>query len=201
MITVINPCLTTSLTLPTTLNNVVITAMSGVGDTQTFSPATDSRASTASLPGLCDVRVYTIVEAIPQGFITITPPAAGLNVYTDNWSLTCQTNDLTVVGTHNVTLKATLSLYAGVPFVTKTFQVIVVHICATTSINSQTFTPSDYQISKFVTTAQTILSFTMNTDTQGQAFTNAMICEIKTYSTNYSWLTVLPPANPLTQQF
>ena len=77
----------------------------------------------------------------------------------------------------------------------------VLHICSTTSINSQSFTPTTYQISFPVTTAQTIFSFMMNTDTKGQVFNEAMICEIKTYSTGYSWLTVLAPADPLTQQF
>ena len=77
----------------------------------------------------------------------------------------------------------------------------ILHICVTTAINSQVFSPNNYQITFPVTTPQTIFSFTMNTDTQGLAFNDNMICEIKTYTTNFPWLTVLAPADPLTQQF
>jgi hypothetical protein len=76
-------------------------------------------------------------------------------------------NSLADVGVYTVTLKVVLQDYSGVTAATKTVQVTVLHICATTSIDSQSFTPSNYQISKSVTTAQTIFLFTMNTDTIG----------------------------------
>ena len=41
-ITIVNPCLGTVLSLPTTLNAVTITSRSGLGDTQTFLPASDT---------------------------------------------------------------------------------------------------------------------------------------------------------------
>ena len=41
----------------------------------------------------------------------------------------------------------------------------------------------------------------MNTDTTGVAQSSPMLCGIKTYSTGLSWLTVLAPADPLTQNF
>lgn len=60
-----DPCLTTVLTLPTTLSTFSISTFDGVGFTQTFMPATDTAGSTAVVPGLCGPRVYTIVEAQP----------------------------------------------------------------------------------------------------------------------------------------
>ena len=41
----------------------------------------------------------------------------------------------------------------------------------------------------------------MNADSAGQAASNSMKCGLKTYSTGFSWLTVLAPADPLTQNF
>ena len=41
----------------------------------------------------------------------------------------------------------------------------------------------------------------MNQDSVGISQTNDMICEFKTYATDKTWLTVLPPADPLTGSF
>jgi hypothetical protein len=57
-----DPCLTTTLTLPTTFTAVTITALSGVENFQEFAPATDTAATTAGNPSLCGIRVYSIVE-------------------------------------------------------------------------------------------------------------------------------------------
>ena len=62
-ITISNPCLSTTLTLPTTLTAVTITSLSGISSSQAFAPATDSAATTAAIPALCGNRVYSIVEA------------------------------------------------------------------------------------------------------------------------------------------
>jgi hypothetical protein len=75
-ITITNPCLTTVLTLPTTLTSVTITSLSGTGNSQTFLPATDI-AATSLIPGLCGNRIYSIVEASAQNFVSIVPPPAG----------------------------------------------------------------------------------------------------------------------------
>jgi hypothetical protein len=64
-ITIGDPCLTTMLALPTTLLPVQIASLSGVQDTQTFMPATDTAASSAALPSLCGPRTYKIVESVP----------------------------------------------------------------------------------------------------------------------------------------
>jgi hypothetical protein len=128
-------------------------------------PATDTASSNALNLSLCGAKQYSIVEAIPASFITITAPAG--DQYVDSWTLSCLSNNLADVGVYTVTLKVVLQDYSGVTAATKTVQVTVLHICATTNIDSQSFTPSDYQISKSVTTAQTIFSFTMNTDTIG----------------------------------
>ena len=41
----------------------------------------------------------------------------------------------------------------------------------------------------------------MNTDTAGVTLGLPMVCGIKTYSTGLSWLKVVAPADPLTQNF
>lgn len=47
----------------------------------------------------------------------------------------------------------------------------------------------------------TITSFTMNTDSVSTTFTDLMFCGLKTYSTGLAWLSVLTPADPVTQNF
>jgi hypothetical protein len=64
-VTLINPCLTTTLALPTTLVNKTIVLYSGTAVTQVFAPATDTASTAASVDDLCGVRIYTIVEAKP----------------------------------------------------------------------------------------------------------------------------------------
>lgn len=41
----------------------------------------------------------------------------------------------------------------------------------------------------------------MHKDSVATAKGNNMLCEVKTYTTDQPWLTVLTPANPATQQF
>ena len=41
----------------------------------------------------------------------------------------------------------------------------------------------------------------MNTDTTGVAQSSPLFCGVKSYSTGLTWLTVLTPADPLTQNF
>jgi len=57
-----------------------------------------------------------------------------------------------------------------------------------------------YQIT-YNTEASTILSFMMNSDSAGDAASNAMLCGTKEYATGKTWLSVTTPADPLTQQF
>jgi len=132
-------------------------------------------------------------------FTTITSPAP-LNPQTNDWTLTFKTNNLAVVGVYTVTLKATLQLYPSVPAITTSFQVTVLHICATTTITSKPWTPIPYQITYGVTSPN-ILSFMMHSDSISFAYTQPMICEIKTYTTDLPWVTIIPPANPLTTPF
>jgi hypothetical protein len=51
------------LTLPAAIASASITALSGVNQLLTFSPATNNKETTLSSLGLCGDRVYTIVEA------------------------------------------------------------------------------------------------------------------------------------------
>jgi len=73
----VNPCLTATLTLPTTLTGSSITAYSGTAVTQTFMPATDNKADYSETPGLCGPRVYVIDEILPAEFTSIIAPSAG----------------------------------------------------------------------------------------------------------------------------
>ena len=62
LVKIINPCVNTTLNLSTALQPVTITSLSGVSNTQSFSPATDSVSSTAFKPGLCGNIIFSIVE-------------------------------------------------------------------------------------------------------------------------------------------
>lgn len=68
----------------------------------------------------------------------------------------------------------------------------------TNAITAQTFSATTpYQIT-FSAPVTTVLSFPMHTDTAGTAAANIMKCGAKTYTTNQTWATVLPPADPST---
>ncbi len=109
-----NPCLTTTLTLPTTLTAVTITSLSGVSNSQTFAPATDT-AATSTVPGLCGNRIYSIVETLPRNFVSIVAPSAGQDPFVDNWTLTCLSTNLADVGVYTtVTLKVVLESYPSI---------------------------------------------------------------------------------------
>ena len=74
--------------------------------------------------------------------------------------------------------------------------------CMTSSIKLQALpAPTPFQINFTVTIPVTILSFMMNQDTEGIDKNNPMKCGIKSYSTGLTWLTVLAPSDPLTQNF
>ena len=110
-----SPCLTTTLSLPTTLTSVTITSLSGVSNSQTFKPATDTAAATSSSLSLCGNRIYSIVETLPQNFVSIVAPSAGQDPFVDNWTLTCLSTNLADVGVYNtVTLKVVLQDYPSI---------------------------------------------------------------------------------------
>ena len=64
-IDIIDPCMTSTLTLPTTLLDVSIYSISGVGTSQLFAPAVNNAEIAASILGLCGPRVYSIAELQP----------------------------------------------------------------------------------------------------------------------------------------
>ena len=73
-----------------------------------------------------------------------------------------------------------------------------------TAIDVRTITsPLDYQLVFAQTGPVTIASFMMNTDSAGTAASNAMLCGVKSYTPSpaLAWLSVLTPADPLTQNF
>lgn len=116
-ITLVDPCLTTTLTLPTALTSFSIAAFDGIGFTQTYMPATDAAATSALVPGLCGPRVYTILEASPAAFISIVAPAVGQE-YTAAWTLFALSNSFIDVGVWTTTLQVSLLNYPTIPAVT-----------------------------------------------------------------------------------
>ena len=82
-VTLVNPCLTTTLALPTTLVATSITSLSGLTSTQVFAPSTDTAATFAGVLDLCGARIYSIVEITPQqGLVSIIAPST--NLYSSN---------------------------------------------------------------------------------------------------------------------
>lgn len=105
---IVHPCSITTLTLPTTLQAVSITSLSGISNSQLFLPATDPESIANSTKDLCGNRIYTIIDPLAQGIVTITSPAIGLDPYIDKWTLTCQSTSLADVGVRTFTLQAVL---------------------------------------------------------------------------------------------
>jgi hypothetical protein len=80
--------------------------MSAIQTLQDFAPATDTAATSAAVPELCGVRVYSILETFPQGFVSIVAPTS--NMYISNWTLSMFSNSFLNVGIWTVTLQAML---------------------------------------------------------------------------------------------
>jgi len=99
-------------------------------------PATDTKATAAGVAALCGSRTYTIVEAVPAAFTTITSPAAGQEL-TSAWILSFSTSSCADRGSWTITLRASLQNYAGVTAVTRTMTATVTNACCTATINSQ----------------------------------------------------------------
>lgn len=120
----------------------------------------------------------------------VLAPSASLDPFSDSWELKFLSGNLAHVGNHSVTLKAELRFYPSVTAATKSFNVTILHFCVTTSILEQQMTPLDYQLRYSVTSPQTILSFPMHKDTAANNVSIPLICEVKTYITDKTWLTV-----------
>jgi hypothetical protein len=94
-LTINNPCVNAVLNIPTPPADTTITALSGLTVVTPFNPATDSIALTSGLPDICGTRIHTLIEAIPNTFITVKEPVPPLNSNTNPWSLSLKTNLLT----------------------------------------------------------------------------------------------------------
>ena len=66
-----------------------------------FDPFTDNFAVWKSIPSICGPRTYSIIEAYT--WASLISPAAGLE-FTNPWTLSIDTLDLTDVGTHTLTI-------------------------------------------------------------------------------------------------
>lgn len=115
-VTLIDPCLTTSLEA-TTVSDFSFVAYSENPVSVNFNPFTDTAAvgakSGTGVPSLCGPRNYEIVETTPKTFLTITPPVDE-KIFESPWNVTGQTNVLDNVQVWNVTLRATLANYSGI---------------------------------------------------------------------------------------
>jgi hypothetical protein len=100
-INLIDPCLTTVLSLPSlqTINITSFTASMALS--QSFAPATDSAATIANVVDLCGPRVYSIVEQQPSLFIEIGYPA---NNFTQNLTLSAYSMNFSDCGNWQPTL-------------------------------------------------------------------------------------------------
>ena len=147
-ITLLDPCLTTTLTLPTSLTPVTITALDGISSSQVFVPATDSAGDAAVLPDLCGPRTYSIVEVWAQNFVTITAPVLPAT----DWTLVFQSNDIADAGVHSVTLSATLDSFPGVTPATSIVSVTVQDPCLGTLLNAEAITEMTISIYKTIPT-------------------------------------------------
>jgi len=127
----VDPCLTTVLTLPTSLANFTIDPLSDVPIMQNFMPATDSKADSTAVASLCGPRVYSIVETKPASFSNILPPVAGQEL-TSAWTLSELSNSCTDVGVWKMTLQASLVNYPMVAAATKDTTVTVYNKCCNT---------------------------------------------------------------------
>jgi hypothetical protein len=184
------------MSLPSAISNTSIVSGSGINSLLPFSPATNNVETTYSSLGLCGDRLYTIVEAQPKLFITLVPPVT--NPLSNSWNLDCLATTIYDVGVWLVTLKAELVLYPLANPATKTFTVTVTHICQTTILATQSLASSSYQIQYSITIPQTIMTFRMHDDSVSASKSDPLFCGLKKYTTGLSWLTVLPPADPLT---
>jgi len=95
--------------------------------TQTFFAPTDTLSTSTGIANLCGSYTYTITQAYP--FLTINQTTR---------VLTLQTNDMTKIGSHPVTLSASLTSYPAVAAVTKTFTATFVDPCLTTTLTLPT---------------------------------------------------------------
>ena len=136
---------------------------------QSFQIPTDTAATTAGIPGLCGPRYYEISDETVLSFVSIVPPAAGLDPVANSWTLLCLSGNLAEVGVWNFYIKYYLSLYPT-DTVIQPVTVTVLHVCASTVIQPQTFTPVDFQIRFSVREPVTIFSFAMHEDTVAVAY-------------------------------
>ena len=175
----VDPCLTT-VPLRPALTSFTISAFDGVGFSQTFLQATDSAADIALVPDLCGPRSYVILEAAPNAFMTIVPPAAGTE-FTSPWTINALSNAFTDVGVWPTTVQVTLVNYG----ITATFGITaeVQDPCIGSIINTTTMTRTiDYQIMFSQPGPLTIDTFMMNEDSAGINFADPLFCGTKTFT-------------------
>jgi hypothetical protein len=70
----VHPCSTSALSFSTAISDITITAFSGADAFLSFTEAGNDVEIRLGSPGLCGVRIYTILETQPATFITISFP-------------------------------------------------------------------------------------------------------------------------------
>ena len=116
-------CLTTLLQ-PFTLTAMNVSIYDTLPQIQTFTPATDSYGSTISDLNFCGPKIFVAND--PK--VVVSPPASGAT-NTDPWTISCVTNDITLVGVYIVTVTASLANYPLVAPVTSTFVLTIIDEC------------------------------------------------------------------------
>ena len=128
---VLDPCLVTTIT-PDTLSEMTVYVQDTIAQTQTFWPFKDSIATLHANPVFCGEKSYTVSSPIT----IIVPPVSGL-VNIDPWTISAMTGNKTLVGLIEVTFTVKLFSvkYSTVPELTIKFNLIIVDVCRTATLN------------------------------------------------------------------
>ena len=138
-ITVINPCLSTSLTWTTGLVNPMSFVLgkvdtNGVNEPQTQqvpTTVTDGVSTDQSTPGLCGGFSYSLSDSPASGVASFS---SGQLVISSSGLITIWTDVALSVGVHSITVSAKLSQYSSVIAATRSFSLTVTGNCQLTKI-------------------------------------------------------------------
>lgn len=134
----------------------------------------------------------TFVSNDPK--VVVTPPTTGL-VNTDPWTISCVTNNISLVGVYTVTITASVIPYPTVFVLPITFTLTIIDNCATASLDTQGQVFPTIQFIVMLALGPTLTPFNPFTDNVALWYTNPSICGPRTYSIveGYTWATLIPP--------
>lgn len=157
---------------------------------QTLIPAEDSFGILMFDMNICGNKNF--VSNDPK--VVVTPPTTGL-VNTDPWTISCMTNDISLVGVYIVTITASVIPYPTVVVLPITFTLTIIDNCATASLDTQGQVFPPIQFIVMLALGPTLTPFIPFTDDVAVGYTNPSICGPRTYSIveAYTWATLIPP--------